>query len=228
MSYSVVNRAKPVTRAARPGAAMENGQDRDGVANGGGMGKAPARGRGGDSSTGTRTGLGRGSSSGRGSGSSSDSGLGKGPSTRLGLGKGSSTGQGKGLSTGLGRDSSTGIGFGKGSSQTKVSSTSLGTGGGKASVAVVRKCTATHQNVTPHKSGQKTTHCYGAYSVTVPDQKKRNELLNKAATELAALEKLKRRNISRVSTIPRTVGGTLSEEEVRRKQQLAFNAGSME
>ncbi|GCC32266.1 hypothetical protein chiPu_0010727 [Chiloscyllium punctatum] len=64
---------------------------------------------------------------------------------------------------------------------------------------------------------------YGAYSVTVPDQKKWSNLQKKATEELAALEKLKRRNIGHVSITPRAVGGKLTQEEVRRRQQQNFS-----
>ncbi|XP_041119388.1 uncharacterized protein zgc:194621 isoform X2 [Polyodon spathula] len=61
-------------------------------------------------------------------------------------------------------------------------------------------------------------HC--AFTVIPPDQKKRNELQKKAEAELTALEDLKkRRSTGRVSITPSTVGGSLTMEEVRRKQQ---------
>ncbi|XP_051874323.1 rRNA 2'-O-methyltransferase fibrillarin-like [Pristis pectinata] len=183
MSYSVVSRAKSVTRAAQRGAAGEESRDRGGATGRGGMGKAPGRGR------------------------------------------GAKTDGGSGAGTGLGRGSFIGTGGGKGSGKTKISgkSSSTSLGGGKGSSTVLQKCTATDQNAAPHKSGQKTTHCYGAYSVTVPDQKKRIDLQKKAAAELAALEKLKHRSIGQVSIIPSAVGGTLTQEEVRKKQQLAID-----
>ncbi|XP_042195077.1 uncharacterized protein zgc:194621 [Callorhinchus milii] len=70
----------------------------------------------------------------------------------------------------------------------------------------------------------------GGYSVTVPDQKKRNELQKKAASELALLEKQKHKNIGHVFITPSTVGGTLTQEEVRRRQQqeLHKTTGTMD
>ncbi|GCB74510.1 hypothetical protein scyTo_0003601 [Scyliorhinus torazame] len=48
-----------------------------------------------------------------------------------------------------------------------------------------------------------------------------------AGAELAALEKLKCRNIGHVSITPSTVGGTLTQEEVRRRQQQDFSKAKM-
>ncbi|XP_048460259.1 uncharacterized protein zgc:194621 [Rhincodon typus] len=99
---------------------------------------------------------------------------------------------------------------------------SIDTSTAKGNTTVLRRCAATHQRSTLQKSAQKTTYSYGAYSVTVPDQKKRSNLQKKASAELATLEKLKRQNIGHVSITPRAVGGTLTQEEVRRRQQQNF------
>lgn len=59
-----------------------------------------------------------------------------------------------------------------------------------------------------------------AFTVIVPDPKKRNEIQKKAAAEMANLEELKKlRTVGHVFITPSTVGGTLSIEEVRRRQQ---------
>ncbi|MBN3274027.1 ESIP1 protein, partial [Polyodon spathula] len=75
------------------------------------------------------------------------------------------------------------------------------------------------RHTVPQKSPNKAqSHC--AFTVIPPDQKKRNELQKKAEAELTALEDLKkRRSTGRVSITPSTVGGSLTMEEVRRKQQ---------
>ncbi|XP_072428198.1 uncharacterized protein [Chiloscyllium punctatum] len=88
---------------------------------------------------------------------------------------------------------------------------------------VLPRCAATHQRSILQESAPKITYSYGAYSVTVPDQKKWSNLQKKATEELAALEKLKRRNIGHVSITPRAVGGKLTQEEVRRRQQQNFS-----
>ncbi|XP_062900865.1 uncharacterized protein zgc:194621 isoform X1 [Mobula hypostoma] len=123
-------------------------------------------------------------------------------------GRDAKTGTGLGAGTGLGRSSLTDTGIGKSSSKAKVSGeiSSTSRRGNKDNSMVLQKRRATNQNASPPKSGQKTTYCHGAYSVTVPDPKKRSDLQKKAAAELAALEKLKHRNISQVSIIPSSVG----------------------
>ncbi|XP_072329881.1 uncharacterized protein [Scyliorhinus torazame] len=126
-------------------------------------------------------------------------GVGRGP----GVGKGANTGK-----------STTTSAAGKGTGESKAKGTA---GVGK----LLRRPAATHQNST-----QKTTHSYGAYSITVPDQKKWSDL-QKTGAELAALEKLKCRNIGHVSITPSTVGGTLTQEEVRRRQQQDFSKAKM-
>ncbi|KAK1168621.1 hypothetical protein AOXY_G9422 [Acipenser oxyrinchus oxyrinchus] len=74
-------------------------------------------------------------------------------------------------------------------------------------------------NAVQQKSPTKA-QSYGAFTVIPPDQKKRNELQKKAEAELTALEDLKkRRSTGHVSITPSTVGGSLTMEEVRRKQQ---------
>ncbi|XP_043558584.1 uncharacterized protein zgc:194621 isoform X2 [Chiloscyllium plagiosum] len=119
----------------------------------------------------------------------------------------------------------------KGTASSKDTGTTTGKGVGKnidtctaeGSTTVLRRCAATHQRSTLQESAPKTTYSYGAYSVTVPDQKKWSNLQKKATAELAALEKLKRRNIGHVSITPRAVGGKLTQEEVRRRQQQNFS-----
>ncbi|XP_041064202.1 uncharacterized protein zgc:194621 [Carcharodon carcharias] len=139
-------------------------------------------------------------------------GMGKGP----GVGKGTNTGK------------ATTISADKNIGESKVISTGKDTAGvGKGCTTVSRRYVATHQKSTPQKSAQKTIHSYGAYSVTVPDKKKWSDLQKKADAELAALDKLKRRNNGHVSITPSTVGGTLTQEEVRRRQQQDFNKAKM-
>ncbi|XP_048398329.1 uncharacterized protein zgc:194621 [Stegostoma tigrinum] len=100
---------------------------------------------------------------------------------------------------------------------------SVDTSTAKGNTTVLRRCAASHQRSILQRSARKTTYSYGAYSVTVPDQKKWSNLKKTASAELATLEKLKRRNIGHVSITPRAVGGTLTQEEVRRRQQQNFS-----
>ncbi|XP_005992802.1 epithelial-stromal interaction protein 1 [Latimeria chalumnae] len=68
--------------------------------------------------------------------------------------------------------------------------------------------------------GAKKTQSCGAYTVIRPDEKKRNKLQKIATSELSALEEFRQRQrVGHVSVAPRTVGGTLTMEEVRKKQQ---------
>ncbi|XP_066566500.1 epithelial-stromal interaction protein 1 [Amia ocellicauda] len=69
-----------------------------------------------------------------------------------------------------------------------------------------------------------TTQSYAAFTVIPPNPKKRNELKKKAEAELAALEDFRRRQlVGHVSIVPSTVGGILTLEEVRRRQQEELN-----
>ncbi|XP_078420469.1 uncharacterized protein LOC144694018 [Cetorhinus maximus] len=145
-----------------------------------------------------------------------------------GMGKGPGVSRGTGVDKGTNTGKATTINAGKKIGESKVISTGKDTAGvGKGSTTVSRRYVATHQKSTPQKSTQKTIHSYGAYSVTVPDKKKWSDLQKKADAELAALDKLKRWNIGHVSITPSTVGGTLTQEEVRRRQQQDFNKAKM-
>lgn len=65
-----------------------------------------------------------------------------------------------------------------------------------------------------------TSHSYKAFTVIPPDPKKRMAIQRKAEAELAALEELRQsRAMAYVSINPSSVGGCLSLEEVRLKQQ---------
>ncbi|KAG5850397.1 hypothetical protein ANANG_G00081960 [Anguilla anguilla] len=83
-----------------------------------------------------------------------------------------------------------------------------------------------HKNTaSDHKEHQvhKTAYAFPsqkAYTVIAPNPKKRNEIQRKAEAELTALEDFKlRRAMGYVSIAPRRVGGCLTLEEVRNKQQ---------
>ncbi|XP_015250694.1 PREDICTED: uncharacterized protein LOC107097876 [Cyprinodon variegatus] len=68
--------------------------------------------------------------------------------------------------------------------------------------------------------GKKMIQSHKAFTVIPPDPKKRKEIQKKAEAELAALEELRlSRAVSYVSIDPSTVGGCMSLEEVRLKQQ---------
>ncbi|AWP21105.1 Hypothetical protein SMAX5B_009689 [Scophthalmus maximus] len=61
---------------------------------------------------------------------------------------------------------------------------------------------------------------YKAFTVIPPNPKKRSEIQRKAEAELAALEELRlSRAMAYVSINPSSVGGCMSLEEVRLKQQ---------
>ncbi|KAM8731032.1 uncharacterized protein AB9X84_025604 isoform 1-T1 [Acanthopagrus schlegelii] len=65
-----------------------------------------------------------------------------------------------------------------------------------------------------------TSHSHKAFTVIPPNPKKRREIQRKAEAELAALEELRlSRAMAYVSINPSTVGGCMSLEEVRSKQQ---------
>uniref|UniRef100_A0A2K6ERH3 Epithelial stromal interaction 1 n=1 Tax=Propithecus coquereli TaxID=379532 RepID=A0A2K6ERH3_PROCO len=61
----------------------------------------------------------------------------------------------------------------------------------------------------------------GAYTVIAPPENRRNQMQSIAAQELANLEKLKEQHRAKpVYLVPRRLGGSQSEAEVRQKQQL--------
>ncbi|XP_030611824.1 uncharacterized protein LOC115799032 [Archocentrus centrarchus] len=65
-----------------------------------------------------------------------------------------------------------------------------------------------------------TSHSHKAFTVIPPNPKKRREIQKKAEAELAALEELRlSRAMAYVSINPSSVGGCMSLEEVRSKQQ---------
>uniref|UniRef100_A0AAZ1XGC3 Epithelial-stromal interaction protein 1 n=1 Tax=Oreochromis aureus TaxID=47969 RepID=A0AAZ1XGC3_OREAU len=65
-----------------------------------------------------------------------------------------------------------------------------------------------------------TSHSNKAFTVIPPNPKKRREIQKKAEAELAALEELRlSRAMAYVSINPSSVGGCMSLEEVRSKQQ---------
>lgn len=65
-----------------------------------------------------------------------------------------------------------------------------------------------------------TSHSSKAFTVIPPNPKKRREIQKKAEAELAALEELRlSRAMAYVSINPSSVGGCMSLEEVRSKQQ---------
>ncbi|XP_029979292.1 epithelial-stromal interaction protein 1 isoform X2 [Sphaeramia orbicularis] len=69
-------------------------------------------------------------------------------------------------------------------------------------------------------SQRATSHSHKAFTVIPPNPKKRQEIQRKAEAELAALEELRlSRAMAYVSINPSSVGGCLSLEEVRLKQQ---------
>lgn len=77
-----------------------------------------------------------------------------------------------------------------------------------------RACNGQTQAVKP------TVRRHNAFTVIPPEPKKRLEIQRKADAELAALEELRlSRVMAYVSISPSTVGGSLSLEEVRLKQQ---------
>uniref|UniRef100_UPI00398E317D putative per-hexamer repeat protein 5 n=1 Tax=Pristiophorus japonicus TaxID=55135 RepID=UPI00398E317D len=218
MSDPALSRTGTVRVAAQPAATRGTGSQ-----HGGGLG------------TGVTTGKGKGKGKGKGTGTRASTSTSKvmntaintGRGVNTGIGTSTNTGKDTGVSTGKGAGKNAGKDTGEGAGKGTGTGVNIGTGKGKGTSkgtsTVLRSYAATHQKATPQKSAQKTTHSYGAYSVTVPDQKKRSDLQKKAAAELAALEKLKRQNIGHVSITPSTVGGTLTQEEVRRKQQLDFS-----
>ncbi|XP_041670329.1 uncharacterized protein zgc:194621 [Cheilinus undulatus] len=70
------------------------------------------------------------------------------------------------------------------------------------------------------KEAKQAIQNYKAFTVIPPNPKKRREIQRKAEAELAALEELRlSRAMAYVSINPSTVGGCMSLEEVRLKQQ---------
>ncbi|XP_067291277.1 epithelial-stromal interaction protein 1 [Pseudorasbora parva] len=71
-----------------------------------------------------------------------------------------------------------------------------------------------------HSHALYETHSQKAFTVFAPNPKKRQDIQQKAEAELAALEDLRlSRAMGYISIFPSTVGGCLTLEEVRAKQQ---------
>uniref|UniRef100_A0A665VNB5 Uncharacterized protein n=1 Tax=Echeneis naucrates TaxID=173247 RepID=A0A665VNB5_ECHNA len=71
-----------------------------------------------------------------------------------------------------------------------------------------------------HRSVRAENQSHRAFTVIPPNPKKRREMQRKAEAELAALEELRlSRAMAYVSINPSSVGGCMSLEEVRMKQQ---------
>ncbi|CAI9178484.1 unnamed protein product [Rangifer tarandus platyrhynchus] len=61
----------------------------------------------------------------------------------------------------------------------------------------------------------------GAYTLIAPNEKRRNEIQQMAAKELEELERWKKQQrVKSINLLPMTLGGSQSEAEVRRRQQL--------
>ncbi|KAF4025568.1 hypothetical protein G4228_017599 [Cervus hanglu yarkandensis] len=61
----------------------------------------------------------------------------------------------------------------------------------------------------------------GAYTLIAPNEKRRNEMQQMAAKELEELERWKKQqSVKSINLPPMTLGGSQSEAEVRRRQQL--------
>ncbi|XP_068840538.1 epithelial-stromal interaction protein 1 isoform X2 [Capricornis sumatraensis] len=61
----------------------------------------------------------------------------------------------------------------------------------------------------------------GAYTLIAPNEKRRNEIQQMAAKELEELERWKEeQKVKSITLLPMTLGGSQSEAEVRRRQQL--------
>ncbi|KAF3703826.1 Epithelial-stromal interaction protein 1 [Channa argus] len=102
-----------------------------------------------------------------------------------------------------------------------------------------RRATSSVKHAAANPKGRETTACpgqrdqrsiraeekyasqsYKAFTVIPPDPRKRKEIQRKAEAELAALEELRlSRAMAYVSINPSSVGGCMSLEEVRLKQQ---------
>lgn len=77
-----------------------------------------------------------------------------------------------------------------------------------------------HQTPSTHPKTHCETHSHKAFTVFAPNPKKRQDIQRKAEAELAALEDLRlSKAMGYVSISPSAVGGCLTLEEVRIKQQ---------
>nr|XP_020745164.1 epithelial-stromal interaction protein 1 isoform X1 [Odocoileus virginianus texanus] len=79
---------------------------------------------------------------------------------------------------------------------------------------------------TPESSSRESTErarptFTGAYTLIAPNEKRRNEIQQMAAKELEELERWKKQQrVKSINLLPMTLGGSQSEAEVRRRQQL--------